>query len=95
MILFDTIYNQACTNVYRSIHILLGGILAINSINFKYRIGLFLAIIIYNFGQLLFHVRYFVFKNTFLQGNSLKHTINKLSDYALGYGIVWLVNQKN
>lgn len=88
--IFKTKYNNDYSLLHRYIHILLGGILAINKINYKYRLLLLFIILLYQFVQLFFNIRYFFNKNKLKNGNSLKHTINKLLDYSIGFFIVWI-----
>jgi hypothetical protein len=47
--------------------------------------------ILYQVGQLLFNVRVFPVEGKILQGNSIQHTIKKLSEIGLGYGIGYLM----
>ena len=89
--LFTTKYNNEYTNLHRLIHLSLGGILAVRAIEYIYRKILFIGIILYQFGQLFFNVRYFFNKNKFVKGNSVKHTLNKLFDFIIGYCIVFFI----
>ncbi len=89
---FKTIYNKDYTNINRLIHFIFGGILGFQYISVKLRLILFINIVVYQFGQLLFNVRYFIFFNKFIKGNSIKHTLNKLLDYLYGYLIISIIN---
>ena len=91
MKIYKTEYNKECTSIHNYIHMILGGILAIKKIPKNYRIILFYIILIYQFSQLIFNVRYFFNKNKLLKGNCLKHTLNKLFDFILGYSIVFFI----
>jgi hypothetical protein len=88
--IFKSKYTNEYTNMYRYSHMIIGGIFVIKTIPYKYKIGLFCAILIYQFGQLLFNVRCFFNKNKLVSGNSINHTLNKLLDYFLGYVIIWI-----
>ena len=57
--IFQTKYNNEYTFLHKSIHIILGSILGIKLVPFEYKKILFLSILIYQFGQLFFNVRYF------------------------------------
>lgn len=88
---FETKYNKNYSNMYILSHIIIGGILGVQCIPYTYRIVLLLSILIYQFVQLIFNFRYFFDKNILLKGNSIKHTINKLSAYLIGYFITWVI----
>jgi len=89
--IFQTKYNNEYTFLHKSIHIILGGILGIKLIPFEYKKILFLSILIYQFGQLFFNVRYFFNMNKLIKGNSIKHTLNKLLDFIFGYCIITIL----
>ena len=80
-----TKFNKNYTFEYIFIHIVLGVILSINNIPYNYRISLVTIIILYQLGQLAINKRYFLGTNSFKDGNSLRHTLNKLSHFYLGY----------
>ena len=81
-------YKEYTLN-YRITHIIQGLILYC----FSYKIQLILTsiILIYQFSQYFFKVRYYIHLNKFLNGNSIQHTLNKLQDYLLGYFIGYLI----
>ena len=85
--IFKTIYNNRYTFLYKCIHIIHGLLVGIKYIPYKYRNMLFISLLIYQFGQLVFNIRYFININKIIKGNSIKHTINKLLDYIFGYFI--------
>ena len=93
--ILKTKYNDECTILYIYIHMIIGGMLAIKSIPYNLRKIILLIILIYQFGQLLFNVRYFFYKNKLLKQNSIKHTLNKLLDHLLGYCIISLILNLN
>ena len=66
--------------IYVAIHLILG------YFSFSYPI-LLIGILSYHFLQLFFNVRLFLFSWTIEQGNSLEHTLVKLFETLLGYGI--------
>ena len=80
-----TKFNKNYTFEYIFIHIVLGVILSIKNIPYNYRISLVTIIILYQLGQLALKKRYFLGTNSFKDGNSISHTINKLSHFYLGY----------
>jgi hypothetical protein len=90
--MFDTKYNKDYSNFHKFIHIFLGGLLALET--FPYKKLLFISILIYQFGQLLLNVRFFIDKLEIKEGNSIEHTINKLKDYAFGYVLMSLLGKK-
>ena len=89
--MFKSNYNNEYTIKYKIIHIILGGILGIENIYNSCRIVLFLLILIYQYGQFIFNVRYFFHKNKIVGGNCIYHTTNKLLDYLYGYLIVFFI----
>lgn len=80
-----TKFNKNYTFEYIFIHIVLGVILSFKTIPLNYRITLLTIIILYQLGQLALKKRYFLDTNSFKDGNSISHTINKLSHFYLGY----------
>ena len=86
-----TKYNNDYTYIYKFIHIIFGGILALKHIPDVYKKRLFYSIIIYQFGQLILNIRYFLIKNKIYKGNSINHTLNKLLDHLYGYILVLFI----
>jgi hypothetical protein len=76
---------------YKLIHLLGGGIIAVESIPCYYRKQLFIMIICYQLLQLFGNFRFFIFQKKIVKGNSIDHTINKLRDYFIGYLLVWIL----
>ena len=85
-------YNKRYILFYRYLHILLGGVLGLKKIPYKYKKILFFTILIYQFGQLFFNVRYFFISNKLVKENSIKHTLNKFFEYLFGYSIVCIIS---
>ena len=81
-------YLNEYTNCYWYIHIITGAVIAIPSIPIKYRISLFVVVVLYQFGQLMCNIRYFVFENRIRSGNSIKHTLRKIKDHVIGFIII-------
>ena len=50
-----------------------------------YSNSILLAFIVYQFAQLLFGVRFFLFSLKFEKGNSVEHTFFKLGEILIGY----------
>ena len=80
-----TKFNKNYTFKYILIHLIFGVILSLKNIPLNYRLGLLTVIIVYQFGQLALNKRYFFWTNSLMYGNSLSHTLNKLSHFYLGY----------
>lgn len=77
------------TSYYKPLHYTLSHI-AIGFVAVWYPVVGILAII-YQLGQLLFNVRVFPVEGVIKQGNSVHHTIKKLSEIGMGYAIGYLV----
>ena len=82
-------YNKDCTEIYILNHILIGFFVGIT----KYKYILIISIIIYQFIQFIFNVRFFIYYLKIKKGNSLKHTLNKLLQYIIGF-IIGLIVKK-
>lgn len=82
-------YNKDCTEIYILNHILIGFFVGIT----KYKYILIISIIIYQFIQFIFNVRFFIYDFKIKKGNSLKHTLNKLLQYIIGF-IIGLIVKK-
>ena len=80
-----TKFNKNYTFKYILIHLVFGVILSLKNIPLNYRLGLLTVIIVYQLGQLALNKRYFLWTNSLMNGNSLSHTLNKLSHFYLGY----------
>jgi len=80
-------YNKDCTNIYILNHILIGFFVGL----IKYKYILILLIILYQFIQLIFNVRFFIYDFKIKKGNSLKHTLNKLLQYLYGFLVSILI----
>jgi hypothetical protein len=76
-----TVWNKPF--IYVLIHVTLG------YFSFRYPI-LLIGIITYQFLQLFFNVRLFLFSWTIEKGNSIQHTLVKLFETFIGYSIGWL-----
>ena len=63
---------------YTAFHIVLGYF----AVDYQF---LLWGMILYQFGQLFFNVRVFAVEGVIRQGNSLLHTLLKLSEFGLGY----------
>lgn len=84
-------YNKECTNIYILNHILIGFLVGL----IKYKYILILGIIVYQFIQLIFNVRFFIYDFKIKKGNSLNHTLNKLFQYVSGFLISVIVIKLN
>jgi len=49
-----------------------------------------IIMIIYQITQFIFNKRFFILKMEFKKGNSLQHTLLKLFEFSIGYGIGFL-----
>ena len=63
--------------------------LVIGFLGYKYK-NLLLLFVVYQFAQLLFGVRFFLLSLEFKKGNSIEHTLLKLGEVGIGYGIAHL-----
>ena len=88
--IFQSEYNNEYADIHKYSHLIAGGLIGIQEIPLFYRKLLLFLILIYQFGQLLCNVRFFINKLKYCNGNSLSHTLNKLFDYLLGFIIVKL-----
>ena len=70
--------------IYELSHYIFGAI----SVKYNFIIVIFL---IYQFLQLIFNVRIFMLDFKIKKGNNLKHTINKISQFFLGYIIAYCI----
>ena len=94
--LFNTNYHY---NILHQLsHIVLGGIIFVlytlsKKQNFYQKLLKLLIILIlfYQGIQLFFNVRFFLDILKIKSGNSIKHTINKLFDYCVGYILMFVV----
>lgn len=69
--------------IYKLVHIILGFIVGIKT---PISLYLLISILIYQISQYLLNIRLFLLdKMSIEKGNSLKHTLNKLGEYMLGY----------
>lgn len=85
-------YNKDCTNIYILNHILIGFFIGL----IKYKYILILLIILYQFIQLIFNVRFFIYDFQIKKGNSLEHTLTKLLQYLCGFLIsILIINYNN
>lgn len=85
-------YNKDCTNIYILNHILIGFFVGL----IKYKYILILLIILYQFIQLIFNVRFFIYDFQIKKGNSLEHTLTKLLQYLCGFLIsILIINYNN
>lgn len=51
---------------------------------------LWAAILLYQFIQYWYNIRFYIFDYKILPNNTLNHTINKLYDYVIGYLIAYI-----
>ena len=72
--------------IYVVIHIIVGYFAYFHS-------ELIVAIFGYQILQLLVGVRFFLFSWKIEPGNSIEHTLVKLLEYAVGYGIAFMMNK--
>lgn len=54
-----------------------------------------ILVIIYQFGQLFFNIRTFPIEGVIKEGNSIEHTLKKLSEFGFGYIIGMLIKSQN
>ena len=52
-------------------------------------------IVVYQFIQYIFNVRFFIFEMKIKSGNSLEHTLIKLSEYVAGYLFAAILHNMN
>lgn len=81
-------YSKDCTSIYILTHILIGFFVGLVV---KYKYILILGILLFQFSQFIFNVRFFIYDFKIKKGNSLKHTLNKLLQYLFGFIISIIV----
>ena len=85
--MLKTNFDKDYTIFYKINHIIIGCLLGI--LNGTFLIAGIMFIFLYQLIQLIFNFRFFFYGSKKIKkGNSLKHTINKLIDYLIGFLII-------
>lgn len=89
--MFKTNFNKDYKVFYKIHHIIIGSFLGV--LNQSFLIPGIILILLYQLFQLFFNIRFFVNDSVKIKkGNSLKHTLNKLVDYLIGFLIIKIIN---